>query len=306
MTNCTVVVSTYKRPLELDRCLKSVLSLRAKIVIVSSGKDLETLLVAKKYNATHVDCENNLMLNINKNYGFTKVTTDWILNLDDDEELTKDLVFEVSKVLHANNPAISGYWIPRKNIIFGTWIRHGVWWPDPQLRLFRKGKGRFPQKHVHEYLHVNGQTETLDESFIHHNYHSVEQFLYKMEHIYTVSEVERLTSSGYKVIWYDALRFPLRDFVKVYFAQRGYKDGLHGLVLSLLQGFYMFIVFVKLWEKEGFREKEIKLFDVTDELSCQGKDVSYWMLTSKMRDASNPIRSLWYQLKRRITRMYPL
>ena len=121
MTNCTVVVSTYKRPLELDRCLKSVMSLHAKIVVVSSAKDSETLLVSQKYKAEHIDRENSLMLNINKNYGFTKVTTDWILNLDDDEELTKDLVLAIGKVLHGNNPTISGYWIPRKNII----LAHG-------------------------------------------------------------------------------------------------------------------------------------------------------------------------------------
>lgn len=306
MTNCTVVVSTYKRPLQLDRLLKSVMSLRAKIIVVSGAKDPETRRIAKKYNATHIDCENNLMLNINKNYGFTKVTTDWILNLDDDEALTDELIQEIQKVLLANNPSIDGYWIPRKNIIFNKWIRHGVWWPDVQLRLFKTGKGRFPEKHVHEYLKVDGKTETLEQPFVHHNYDSIDQFLYKMEHIYIPSEITRLEKSGYSVVWYDALRFPLADFVKLYFFQCGYKDGLHGLVLSVFQAFYMFIVFAKLWEKEEFKEKETSLISVYGEFTKRKKDIAYWLLTAKIEETKNPLLFVWYKLKRRIERSLPL
>lgn len=306
MNNCTIVVSTYKRPKNLARCLESVRALHQKIIVVSSGDDTETTIVSKKYKATLIERPNSLMLNVNKNYGFSKVTTDWILNLDDDEELTYEVILEIKKVLGDHDTSINGYWIPRKNIIFGKWIRHGVWWPDPQLRLFRTGKGKFKEAHVHEYVSLEGKTETLDASFVHHNYHSIEQFLYKMEHIYTVSEVARLETIGYKVRWFDALRFPISDFVKVFFAQQGYKDGLHGLVLSILQAFYMFIVFVKVWEKDGFVEKELSLREVTHEISRQKKEVSYWALTSIMAEASNPFFRLWCQVKRRIIRMYPL
>lgn len=306
MTHCTVVVSTYKRSLDLDRCLQSVMALHAKIIVVNNASDEGTAKVAKKYNAMHIERENNLMLNVNKNYGFSQATSEWILNLDDDEELTPELVASILKVLAENNQAINGYWMPRKNIIFGKWIRHGVWWPDTQLRLFRRGKGKFDQIHVHEYIKVEGKTETLDAPFLHYNYDSIEQFLYKMERIYTPSEVLRLEKSGYKVVWYDAIRFPISDFVKLFFLERGYKDGLHGLVLSILQAFYMFIVFVKLWEKDGFKEKELSLGLVSRELQERGKEITYWVHTSNIHETSNPLLRLWYQMKRKIARINPL
>ncbi len=298
MTNGTVVVSTYKRPIYLDRCLKSVVPLHFNIIIVDNAADQETLKVAKKYSAEYIICENSLMLNVNKNYGFLKANTEWILSLDDDEELSNELCLSIVETVKRDDPAIAGVWIPRKNIIFGKWIRHGVWWPDAQLRLFRKGKGRFPEKHVHEYIQVDGDTSTLDIPFLHHNYHSIEQFLYKMEYIYTPSEVNKLEAQEYVVGWYDAIRFPISDFIKVYFAQKGYKDGLHGLVLSILQAFYMFIVFVKLWEKDGFSEVEIPLSDVTHELSQKSKESAYWALTSLMAETSNSLFRFWYQIKR--------
>ena len=99
MTKCTVVVSTYKRSIHLDRCLQSVLPLHPEIIVVSSGFDSETITVAKSYKATLIERPNSLMLNVNKNYGFSKVKTDWILNLDDDEELTEELIREIKKFL---------------------------------------------------------------------------------------------------------------------------------------------------------------------------------------------------------------
>lgn len=306
MSTCTIVISTYNRPLELDRSLKTLVSLHAKILIVDSSDSTDTERIAKKYKATYIHCANSLMLNINKNYGFSKVTTDWILNLDDDEELTPALLEEIQQKLELNDTSIHGYWLPRKNIIFGKWIRHGVWWPDVQLRLFRKGKGRFPQKHVHEYLQVDGKTETLCEPFVHRNYHSVDQFLHKMEHIYIPSEIARLEESSYVISWYDALRFPLSDFVKLYFFQRGYKDGLHGLVLSMFQAFYMFIVFAKLWEKSEFKEKETSLASVSREFVRRKRDITYWLLTAKIVETKNPILFVWYKLRRRIERLLPL
>lgn len=306
MTQCTVVVSTYKRATQLDRCLKSVALLHAKIIVVDNASDIETATVAKKYTATVLNRKNSLMLNVNKNYGFSKASTEWILSLDDDEELTEELILSIAHIMKENDPAISGVWIPRKNIIFGKWIQHGVWWPDTQLRLFRKGKGKFPEKHVHEYIKVEGNTMTIDVPFIHYNYHSIEQFLYKMEYIYTPSEVSKIESQGYTVRWYDSLRFPISDFIKLYFAQEGYKDGLHGLVLSLLQAFYMFIVFVKLWEKQGFTDIDIPVDDITKELSRKRREITYWMLTVKIKEAVNPVIRLWLQCIRKISRIHLL
>ncbi len=298
----SVVISTHNRSKSLARTLASVRSLADELIVVDSGSTDDTVTVAQKYTPHVYSKPNNLMLNVNKNFGFTKATSEWILNLDDDEEVTDELAKEIRTRLRSVSSDISGFWIPRKNIIFGRWIQHGLWWPDRQLRLFRRGKGSFPQKHVHEYIAVTGPTATLLSPYIHHNYDSIAQYLEKMQVIYIENEVQKYVNAKYRVTWPDAIRFPVSDFLKIYFAQSGYKDGLHGLVLSILQSFYSFIIFAKLWERERFPEQNMPLSSVLKEFDRSGGEVAYWKITSKMTNTTNPVLKVWYKLLRRYGR----
>ncbi len=290
----SVVVTAYNEEKHLARCLSSV-RWADEIVVVDSSSTDNTAAIAKRFTAKVFQQPNYPMLNRNKNYGFTKAAGDWILCLDSDEVIPEELAKEIRK--NVSTSRFNGYWIPRKNIIFGKWIQHGLWWPDRQLRLFRRGKGTYPCKHVHEYIAIDGPTEILDIPYLHYNYESIREYLWKMENIYTENEVENLLAVGSLVRWYDAIRFPVSDFVKIYFAQEGYKDGLHGLVLSLLQAFYSFLVFAKLWEKQEFSQMEIPLSRGVREMRDSGKIVTYWMLTEQMKDAP-PLKKLWYKLLR--------
>lgn len=298
--NISVVISTYNRADSLSRTLSSVKKFAKEIIVVDNSSTDATPDIAKKFGAKVYTRPNNLMLNVNKNFGFTKVTEDWILCLDDDEEVPVELAHEIKAVL-SESPH-NGYWIPRKNIIFGRWIRHGIWWPDRQLRLFKKGTGKYPQVHVHEYIEVTGSTGVLTTPYVHYNYDSLSQYLDKMQIIYTENEVQKYIASGYRISWRDAIRFPVSDFIKLYFAESGYKDGLHGLVLALLQAFYSFIIFVKLWERDSFREIDISPAQITHELGRTGSETTYWVTTMQMRESANPIFRLWYRLVRRMKR----
>lgn len=288
----------YNEEKKLSRCLASV-KWADEIIVVDNSSTDTSAAVAKKLGARVYKRPNNPMLNVNKNFGFGKATGDWILNLDADEEIPEDLAAEIKRVTRSPGNAV-GYWIPRKNIIFGKWIEHGLWWPDRHLRLFLRGKGKFAEIHVHEYLEVQGPTETLAVPFIHHNYESVTQFIRKMDTIYTENEVKNLLSADYRLAWYDAIRFPVSDFVKIYFAQAGYKDGLHGLVLALLQSFYSFIVFVKLWEKRGFDERPVTLAAAGGELTRAAGEVRFWSLTSHIRESRNPLERLCLRILKKI------
>lgn len=298
----TVVISTRNRSESLARTLRSVRQIASEIIVVDNESTDDTVTVAKEYKATVFRKKNNLMLNTNKNFGFSKATGEWILCLDDDEEIPKALADEIRTVIANASSEVCGYWIPRKNIIFGKWIEHGIWWPDRQLRLFKKGSGAYAEKHVHEYIEVNGATGTLETPYIHYNYDSLSQYLKKMQDIYTESEVEKYVASGYRTSWKDAIRFPASDFLKLYFAQSGYKDGLHGLVLAGLQAFYSFIIFVKLWEREKFREEYPVLGDVTKELSKVGREGKYWAITSAIGETKHPLLRLWLRLLRKNVR----
>src|SRR4030043_2088266 len=159
MSSISVVVSAWNEEGKIERCLASAKWANELIVVDNSSID-KTPHVAKKMGATVFTRPNNPMLNINKNFGFEKASSDLILCLDADEQLTPELSGEIQKVIRDSQETV-GYWISRKNIIFGKWIEHGLWWPDKQLRLFRQGKGKFPCKHVHEYIEVSGPTGEL-------------------------------------------------------------------------------------------------------------------------------------------------
>jgi len=295
----SVVISTFNRSASLKRTLESVVPFADEIIVVNSGSTDDTVGIAKKYTPNVFTRQNNLMLNVNKNYGFSKASGDWILNLDDDEIVPQDLAREIRSRIKTAPEDISGYWIPRKNIIFGKWIRHGLWWPDTQLRLFRAGTGKFPEKHVHEYIEVHGKTETIHTAFTHYNYDSIGQYLLKMQTLYIQSEVDRYVSTGYRVRWEDALRFPVSDFLKIYFAQSGYKDGLHGLVLATLQSYYSFLIFAVLWERQKFIQLDIPLSCISNEYIRSTREASYWLDTAKLKTTRNILHTLWLKLHRR-------
>ncbi|MEK7129799.1 MAG: glycosyltransferase family 2 protein [Patescibacteria group bacterium] len=303
MKQISVVISARNEEDKLDRCLASV-AWADEVIVVDNESTDASVSIAKRHNATVYQRQNNLMLNVNKNFGFEKAQGRWILSLDADEEVTPELAKEIQKKtknseLRTQNSNIVGYWMPRKNIIFGKWIQHGLWWPDKQLRLFQHGKGRFPCAHVHEYLEVDGPTGELQVPYVHHNYETISQFIRKMDTIYTESEVQKLVRTKYQLVWFDAIRFPVSDFVKVFFAQEGYKDGLHGLVLAMLQACYSFVVFAKLWERKKFQQENISLNMLSSEIKRNTHDIRYWMFTAHIRNAPSMLKKVWWKALRR-------
>ena len=301
MNTLSVVISAFNEEAKIKDCLESVKGLATEIVFVDNLSLDKTREIARKYTDKILTRKNNLMLNINKNYGFSKARGDWILSLDADERITPELASEIKSEIRNPKSETNGYWIPRKNIIFGKWIQHSIWWPDYQLRLFRKGKGRFPEKHVHEYINVVGKTEKLQNPLEHLNYSTVSQFIYKMDKIYTESEVEKIIASGKILTWIDAVRFPVNDFLKTFFAQKGYKDGMHGLVLSILQSLYAEVVFAKVWERQGFKEENSAHFleDIYKECKKIIQEFHYWSITSFLETSYHPLKRLFYKALRK-------
>lgn len=293
----SVVVSAYNEEKNIDECFRSA-SFADEIILVNNSSSDKTEEIAHRYTSKIFTQPNNIMLNVNKNFGFTKAQSDWILSLDADERVSSSLAKEIRSVINRPGSA-NGYWIPRKNIIFGKWIENDMWWPDYQLRLFKKGYGRFPERHVHEYLKVRGATEKLQNPLIHQNYTSIDQYIYKMLNIYVPSEVKNRENT--RVHWIDAVRYPVNDFLKTFFLQRGYKDGIHGLALSLLQAFYMEIVFAKLWEKQGFNKENPKNFlgDLYKEFKSIWREFIYWFLTSWIKETKNPFKKIIYRFARK-------
>lgn len=303
MQKISVVISAYNESQKIRDCLKSVKSIADEIIVVDNSSNDGTGTIAKSYGAKVFKRLNNLMLNVNKNYGFSKARNEWVLNLDADERVTEDLRSEIMTLFEKDVPdQISGFLIPRKNIIFGKWIEHTGWYPDFQLRLFRRSKGKFLEKHVHEQLSVEGDVERLVNPMLHESYATVREFLLKFFIIYAPNEADQLIKNqSYTFAVTDFISRPFNEFIKRYYADKGYKDGLHGLVLSFLMAFYHFVVVCFVWERKKFVSNVSNSQSLLDsEITTMKRSYSYWKLTSKISNTTNPIHKSYHRFKRKL------
>lgn len=294
----SVVITTFNSEDKIEETLKSVKDIAREIIVVDSSPNDRTVEIASQYTDKIFRRENYPMLNINKNFGFSMAANEWILSLDSDERVVGELSEEILNL--DSNVAENGFFMPRKNIIFGKWIEHTGWFPDPQLRLFRKDKGKFEEKHVHEFIKVDGKIGNLSSPLLHLNYDNVDQFLNKMIKTYTVAEAESLREKGYKYNSFDIVKMPFSEFLKRYFAEEGYKDGMHGLVLSLLMSFYHFVVFLRLWEMSKYPDE-----NDMDKLLKEGKktisqEFKYWIFKKKIDSEENIFKKNTLKIKRKI------
>ena len=301
MAKLSVVISAYNEEKRIAACLDS-LKFAQEIVVVNNSSTDKTEEIARKYTSKVFKQENDpLKLDILKNLGFEKASNEWILSLDADEVVSKGLAEEISEVL--KSPEKDAYYIPRKNIMFGKWIEHNKgWYPDYQLRLFKKGHGKFVQQHVHEPLEVEGEKGYLKSHIIHENSKTIEEFIRKHIFTYAPNEAQNILDRGYVFSKFDAIRFPAREFLNWFFAREGYKDGLHGLMLAILMAFYHFAVFAHIWEKKGFIQEDSKNFlqETEVELKKVNKDLSFWFFNEKKKAIKNPIKKNLYKVSGKI------
>lgn len=299
----SVVLSVFNEEKLLKECLESV-TFADEIIVVDNSSTDKTKEIAQKYTSKVFTQPNDPQkIDLQKNTGFEKASGEWILSLDADERVSEELQKEIRQTIEKNEKEVSGYWIPRDNVIFGKVIKHGLWTDDYQLRLFRKGTGRFEKATVHKPLTLIGQSEKLTRPLLHINYTSVDQYLQKMIFIYTENEAQRKVDDGEVFSWKNALLWPGRDFIKTFLAQKGYKDGIHGLVLSLLQAFYTFIVFVKVWEKQGFPSPSLSGFfeEVISLFKLLVKEGTYWIYTEKGTQVSSQVKKNVYKVLRKLS-----
>ncbi len=176
---------------------------------------------------------------------------DWIFFLDADERATPDFVRELEFVI-ANAPSsVAGFWVPRRNVIFGKEIRNAGWSPDYQPRVIRRGRGRFdPAREVHELVLWEGETRKMRMPLIHYNYQSLAQFRAK-QIVYARYEARIWFDEGKRAHKRGFIGQPLREFWRRYVALGGWKDGAHGLWLSTLMAYYAFVRQKLLWNMGG-------------------------------------------------------
>jgi glycosyltransferase involved in cell wall biosynthesis len=161
----------------------------------------------------------------------------WVLFVDADERATPELADEVRATI-VEQPDVVGWWIPRHNYIFGRLTLHAGWYPDYQLRLLRMDRSRWDlSREVHELAILDGSEGHLENVLIHYNYDSLRLFIAKQRK-YVEFDAHILDQAGERVKPWSPFSMPIRHFKWRFIDLKGYRDGLHGLWLSVLMGFY--------------------------------------------------------------------
>src|SRR3989344_2818323 len=179
----SVVLATFNEENNLEECLNSVKDLADEIIVVDVSSTDRTVEIAKKFGARTKITTNKPIFHINKQLAIDLSSKDWILQLDADERVSPELAKEIMKVLKSSvlslESKVNGFWIPRKNWFLGRFLMKGGQYPDYTLRLYRKGKGRLPQKDVHEQALVEGSVGYLKEPLLHYPYKNFASYYLK-------------------------------------------------------------------------------------------------------------------------------
>lgn len=280
----SVVINSWNEEKNIERAIKSV-TWADEIVLCDMYSNDKTVTIAKNLGAKVCFYKYTAFVEPARNFAISKASNDWILILDADEEIPNSLSDKLRKMVERS---ISSDFveIPRKNIIFGKWMNASMWWPDYQIRFFKKGSVVWG-KEIHKKPQTFGEGLKLepqeDWAIVHHNYQNISQFIDRMNR-YTTIEADQLKKQNVKFRWEHLIEKPVDEFLSRFFANGGHKDGLHGLALSLLQAFSFLITYLKVWENEKFEEEDIKPAQLQIEAKKSGKALNYWFKNVESQD----------------------
>lgn len=241
----SVAVITYNEERNIERCLASLQGVAEEIVVVDSGSTDRTTELAALAGARIVvhPFEGHIQ---QKNYAITQCRHDWVLSLDADEALTPELAQSIKGVLSA--PAADGYEMNRLTNYCGSWIRHGGWYPDRKLRLFRRGKGSWTGINPHDRYELSDRSASvgcLHGDLLHYSYRSLSDHLRQIDYFTGITAAELHRAGRRAPMWRLILAPPFR-FVRDYVLKGGWMDGMHGFVIAALSSSAVLVKYVKL------------------------------------------------------------
>jgi (heptosyl)LPS beta-1,4-glucosyltransferase len=298
----TTIIHTKNAEKTLKAALESVKSISDELIIIDMESSDETIKIAKKYTETVFTHPDLGYADPARNFGLAKAKHDWILVLDADEELHSQLARFITEVVTGqvdSSLQADAYYLPRKNILFDKWIEHSGWWPDHQMRLFKRGKVKW-RLGVHRLPDVEGTCLTLPAAekyaLIHHNYQTIEQYIERMNRYTEITAQE--TGASPKTLTSNRVVHAFGDeFFRRFFAEQGINDGVHGLSLSLLQAGYELVVQLKIWQRQGFPQKSEPTASITA-LRAFNRDLAYWLADWQIQQTTG-LANVFWRIRRR-------
>lgn len=244
----SVVIITFNEEHNIRRCLDSLRDLADEVVVVDSMSTDKTRSIVEEYPNVRFISQAFLGYGPQKNFALEQAKNELVLSLDADEALSEELYASIKAALQ--NFAADGYTMNRLNSYGGRWVRHSGWYPDKKLRLWRKAKGRWGDKQLHESVEMQPSSKILhlNGDILHYSYTSISNHIAQFNK-YTDIAAKDAFAKGRKVnVFLDIVLNPYLTFLKKYFIKLGFLDGYAGFLIAIHTSYGKFVKYIKLKE----------------------------------------------------------
>lgn len=302
----SVVVIAKNAEKTIELVLKSV-KFAEEVILVDIKSTDDTLKLAKKYtNKIYHYPEETRFVEPVRNFALEKTTKDWVLVLDADEEIPVTLAQKLQEL--SQNKEQQAFYLPRKNIVSGFWMQHTGWWPDYQLRFFRRGLVTWSDKiHARPIIADKKEAQILEAkeewAILHHNYSDTKDYLARFAR-YTDIEAEQkyqLIGADFIISNSTLLQSFSDDFLRRFFQKQGYLDGARGFYMSIMQAAYQMTVQMKIFDKLGNAASFDKNHQdrLHADLRRFQKDLNYWINDFAVKE-SKGLKKMYWVLRRKL------
>ena len=243
MPGVSVIIITLNEAAHIEACLQSV-AWADDVLVVDSGSTDGTPALARAKGARVIE-RDWPGYSEQKNFDATEARHDWVLSVDADERVTPELAAEIKSRLNGTL-AESGFRVPRVTWHLGKWIRTTDWYPDYQLRLYDRRRAKWQSRRVHESVAAEGDVGRLSNDLQHYAYRDLSHHYQTMDR-YTTLAAEEMHADGRRAGFFHLTIHPWAAFMRNYLLRRGFLDGRAGFIISVMNSYYVFLKFAKLW-----------------------------------------------------------
>lgn len=240
----SVVIIVKNEEKRIGACLESV-KWADDIVIVDDMSTDRTVEIARRYTGRIFQRKMDIE-GVHRNYAYSQAKNEWVLSLDADETVSPELKEEIARVVKEETEHVV-FAIPLRNYIGGYWVRRGGWYPAYKDRLFRKGGFKYEEVDVHPRVIYEGKCGRLKGDIVHYSYEDFSELIDSLNG-QTSKEAEKWLATRRGMALGVALWRTFDRFYRSYIANKGYRDGVIGLMVAVNGGFYQILSYAKYWE----------------------------------------------------------
>ncbi len=250
----SVYMITFNNGATIERALQSVVGWAAEVVVVDSHSTDGAPEIIGRYTEKMLQLDTS---DLREKYQYAQdaCSNPWVLFIDADEWLTPQIKEEVEEIITGTTP-YDAFVAHRRNVYLGREIRYGGWYPDREIRLYRKERGMW-KGGIHAKVHVDGKVGTLKNYYLHTPYSDSAHQIRTIDR-YSEAYAQDLLSAGRRFHLHNLLLRPLYRFLRDYILKRGFLDGIPGIIIAASTMYYVFMKQAKLWELERKKSEKVR------------------------------------------------